>query len=156
MSLARSNVATVICIHMNSNFLEKWRGPMSHDGTQEKWKPASATSLSDNKKQSLRNGGAFFKRPKGTSMTKVFVCDDVGIFWSVIVPNYILDELEDDLKTNGWSRDASVDELEDDLETIGWSRICDAQTTSSWKDKKSQLSDYEVSFVMMVLGLFFI
>ena len=87
---------------MNSNFLENWRGPIS-DGTQEKWKPASATSLSDDQKQSLRDG-YIFEKPKGAFITKVFVCDESGIFWSVIIPNYLLEPLKDDLETNGWHR----------------------------------------------------
>ena len=85
---------------MKKNFLKNWRGPVAY-GKQNQWTRAQGSSLKDNELETLDAGG-IVKHPKDKNTTKIFVRDEEGNLWSVIVKNVDLTVLENDLKGVGY------------------------------------------------------
>ena len=81
-------------------FLRDWRGPGDY-GRPNQWSEAQGSSLSNKDKNVLKCGGVVFHQKPG-SLTKVFVRDESGHLWSVIIHNVHLDALEKKLKEVGY------------------------------------------------------
>ena len=85
---------------MKENFLKNWRGPATF-GKQNQWARAQGSSLKDGELKTLEAGGVV-EKPKTKSLTKLFVRDEEGNLWSVIVCNTELTALENELKSVGY------------------------------------------------------
>jgi hypothetical protein len=86
--------------YMKKVFLENWRGSTTY-GLENQWAKAQGSSLTEGEVKILNEGG-IVKHAKGKSLTKIFVRDEEGSLWSVIVHNLHLASLEDDLKKIGY------------------------------------------------------
>ena len=93
--------------YMKEEFLKTWRGPVNY-GKQNQWSEAQGSSLSNKDQKVLKSGGVVL-HPKPGSLTKVFVRDESGHLWSVIIHNAYLDALEKKLKEVGYQ-----------LPTVAW------------------------------------
>ena len=85
---------------MKEDFLKNWRGPATF-GKQNQWVPAQGSSLDEQELKTLNAGGVVEKQ-KNDSLTKLFVRDEEGKLWSVIVLNIHLADLENCLKEVGY------------------------------------------------------
>jgi len=85
---------------MKTEFLKNWRGSATF-GQQNQWKRAQGSSLKPDEVKTV-NAGGIARHPKSKTQTKVFVQDDEGNLWSVIVLNVHLAALEADLKKVGY------------------------------------------------------
>lgn len=85
---------------MKTEFLKNWRGATTY-GQQGQWVQAQGSSLNESEVQTLNDGG-IVRHPKGKSLTKLFVRDEEGTLWSVIVHNIHLTKLENDLEKVGY------------------------------------------------------
>ena len=85
---------------MKKEFLQNWRGSAIF-GQQNQWARAQGSSLEEDELMTLDAGGVV-KKQKGNSLTKLFVRDEEGNMWSVIVRNVDLAVLENNLKEVGY------------------------------------------------------
>jgi len=85
---------------MKENFLKNWRGPATF-GKQNQWMPAQGSSLDEQELKTL-NAGGVVEKEKTKTLTKLFVRDEEGKLWSVIVRNIHLTALENNLKEVGY------------------------------------------------------
>ena len=81
---------------MKKNFLETWRASTGF-GQQKQWVQAQGSSLNQKEIKTLDAGGVV-EHPKSKGLTKVFVKDETGQLWSVIIRNVYLEHLENGLK----------------------------------------------------------
>ena len=85
---------------MKEKFLINWRGANTF-GHQNQWAKAQGSSLSENELKVLNQGG-IVRHQKNKSLTKIFVKDEKGNMWSVIVHVLHQTSLEKDLKNAGF------------------------------------------------------
>ena len=85
---------------MKKVFLKTWTGGMNSFGQCEKFKEAEGSSLSDDERSLVDNGGIAL-HSKGNKDTKVFVEDENHQMWSVTVRNSRLGELKRKLREVG-------------------------------------------------------
>ena len=86
---------------MKKSFLETWRG-VAIFGKQNQFAQAQGSSLTEGEVKILNEGGVVH-HPKGKSLVKVFVSDEDGNLWSVIVHVIHLGALEKDLRNVGYA-----------------------------------------------------
>ncbi len=67
-----------------SDFLKGWRGNTVTPGAQNKWTMAEGSSLSECERNALKSG-RIVSHDKITSLKKLFVMDEQGYLWSIIV-----------------------------------------------------------------------
>jgi hypothetical protein len=87
-------------IFMKKDFLRSWRGSNTY-GQRNQWVQAQGSSLTETELATLDSEG-IVKHAKGKSLTKIFVRDEDGNLWSVIVHNVHLTALENELKNVGY------------------------------------------------------
>ena len=93
---------------MKKDFLKAWRGKGSlYAGAQNQWNPATCSSLSDEEKNALKEGKVIQKPKKFTCLTKLFVMDETGSYWSIIIANVDLDEMVKILQEKGFQLKAA-------------------------------------------------
>ena len=85
---------------MKKAFLTSWRG-IAIFGKQNQFALAQGSSLTEGEVKILSEGGVI-QHPKGKSLVKVFVSDEDGNLWSVIVHVIHLEALERDLRNVGY------------------------------------------------------
>ena len=69
---------------LKSEFLESWRGNALTPGTQNQFGKAEGSSLTDRERDAL-SGGKIVTRDKQSFLKKLFVMDEKGNLWSIIV-----------------------------------------------------------------------
>jgi len=85
---------------MKKEFLENWNGTTA-DGRNKWSNKATGSSLSKKEEDALK-AGIIVKKEKTEFITKIFVLDEDGHLWSVIIDNRRLAALEDALKEVGY------------------------------------------------------
>ena len=88
-------------IYMKTEFLKNWTGGTNSFGQCEKFKEAEGSSLSNDERAVVNDGGVALHK-KGGRDTKVFVMGDNNDMWSVTVKNSHLPELKQRLKEVGY------------------------------------------------------
>lgn len=85
-------------------FIASWRGNDSFGSQQPNvWRKAQGSSLSQYEITCLHAGMAVMHPKRFSDMTKIFVMDEIGDIYSVIVQNKKLEELKKDLIDVGYS-----------------------------------------------------
>ena len=85
------------------DFLGTWKGRISH-GQSEKWGRSSGTSLQVTEQNKLSAGKIVVHAKKGTlpALSKVFVKDEEGSLYSLIILTTGLESLKKELYEKGW------------------------------------------------------
>lgn len=91
--------------YMKKDFLESWRGSNAY-GQRNQWTRAQGSSLTKTELAILDAEGVV-KHAKGEHQTKIFVRDEDGNLWSVIVHNVHLTVLENELRNVGYQVSAA-------------------------------------------------